>query len=155
MRASYVIIAVVAIAILGFLGYGYYDYNVAREGLKNIYVGIASALPRNISQDSITLRVGVRLYNNGSSTVAIDRVIYELYISDTKLGSGSYSGHIEIPARGSVTLDTDFMISRSALGEIFYKIITGSGLSIKLKIYIYRNTLLGAVEEIRETSFKI
>ncbi len=155
MRIAYVLIAVIAVAILGFLGYGFYDYNAARENLKNMYVSIASAVPRSVGQDNITLRLGIRLYNNGSSTAAVDRIIYELYISDIKLGSGSYNARVEIPAKGSATLDTDFIISRSAFGEIFYKIISGSGFSIKLKIYMYRNTILGAVEEVRETSFKI
>lgn len=123
--------------------------------MKNVYVSIASAMPRSVGQDSITLRLGIRLYNNGSSTAAVDRIVYELYISDTKLGSGSYDARVEIPAKGSATLDTDFMIGRSAFGEIFYKIVSGSGFSIKLKIYMYRNTILGTVEEIRETLLKI
>ncbi len=123
--------------------------------MKNMYVGIASAMPQSVGQNSITLKLGIRLYNNGSSTAAVDRIIYELYISDTKLGSGSYNARVEIPAKGSAILDTDFIISRSAFGEIFYKIVSGSGFSIKLKIYMYRNTILGTVEEVRETSFKI
>jgi LEA14-like dessication related protein len=155
MRVTYTLIAVAAVAILGSLGYCFYEYSAARENLRNIYVSIASAVPRGVGQDSITLKLGIRLYNNGSSTASVDRIVHELYISDTKLGSGSYNAHVEIPDKGAATLDTDFMISRSAFGEIFYKIVSGSGFSIKLKIYMYRNTILGTVEEIRETSFKI
>ncbi|MDT7888329.1 MAG: hypothetical protein RQ885_05070 [Desulfurococcales archaeon] len=72
-----------------------------------------------------------------------------------KLSFGSYNARIEIPAKGSATLDTDFVVHRPAFEDIFYKIISGSGFSIKLKIYMYRNTMLGTIEKIREVMFKL
>jgi len=155
MRGAYIAVAVVVIAVASFLGYGFYDLNTARESLKNIQVSIGSALPTGITQDSLILRVGLSLYNNGSTSSSIDRVAYELYIGDVRVGSGSYAGRVEIPPKGSVTLNTEFTVQRSSLGEAFTKIIAGGGLSIKLRIYMYRNTLLGSVEEAREISFRV
>jgi hypothetical protein len=45
MGVTYALIAVAAVAILGSLGYCFYEYSAAREDLKNIYVSIASAVP--------------------------------------------------------------------------------------------------------------
>jgi hypothetical protein len=46
MRTSYIVISVVTIALLDFLGYSLYDYNTAKDNLKNIDISISTAMPQ-------------------------------------------------------------------------------------------------------------
>lgn len=82
--------------------------------------------------NAIKLKVQVKITNDNEFSVAASETKYQVWYKDTQLAQGEHQANIEVPARGSLTLELPIKIAISSALDALSRYMSGRELAIKL-----------------------
>lgn len=116
-----------------------------RENLKNCEFDLDSVNVQNISFSSVDLSLGVGIMNPNAEQVILDELVFDLYSSDRKLGSGKHSETAVIPASERKVVNIDFSASLSEIGLGILNTLKSGQATYRMEGTAYLKTFLGKI----------
>ncbi len=141
------VVGLVILAIIGFYGYSYFTYEVAkREALKSCEFRLADVRLKSIGLTSAELIIVLEIYNPNSIIVTLDRADFYLYGNDNYLGYGEITRRIDIPPYSFKSVNIPFTLEYSGAGGVIWSAIQrGSKIEWKITGTAYIDTPFGTM----------
>ncbi|MEQ8350970.1 MAG: LEA type 2 family protein [Leptospiraceae bacterium] len=116
-----------------------------RENLKNCEFDLDSVSIKSMSFTSVELAVDVGIENPNSEQVILDKLVFDLYGGDRKLGSGKHNETAVIPPSERKVVSIDFSASLSEVGMGLLQNLKSGQATYRMEGTAYLKTFLGEV----------
>ncbi|MBU45629.1 MAG: hypothetical protein CMN76_20645 [Spirochaetaceae bacterium] len=116
-----------------------------RENLKNCEFDLDSVSVKSLSFTSVELAVDVGIKNPNAEQVILDKLVFDLYSSDRKLGSGKHNETAVIPPSERKVVTIDFKTSLSEIGMGLLSTLKSGQATYRMEGTAYLSTFLGEV----------
>ncbi len=114
-----------------------------RENLKNCEFDLDSVSIKSLSFTSIELALDVGIKNPNAEQVILDKLVFDLYGSDRKLGSGKHNETAVIPPSERKVVTIDFQTSLSEVGMGLLQNLRSGQATYRMEGTAYLKTFLG------------
>ncbi|MBI38705.1 MAG: hypothetical protein CMF59_03840 [Leptospiraceae bacterium] len=114
-----------------------------RENLKNCEFDLDSVSIKSLSFTSIELALDVGIKNPNAEQVILDKLVFDLYGSDRKLGSGKHNETAVIPPSERKVVTIDFQTSLSEVGMGLLQNLRSGQATYRMEGTAYLKTFFG------------
>jgi len=99
------------------------------------------------SSDVVDVTFTMRVYNPSDTTVELERMEYEVFANDVRLGSGSFEEPLEIPSNQQIETSTNFVAQVSTVPPAIINAISEGEVTWNLEGTMFFDTPSGTVEQ--------
>ncbi|HBS05105.1 MAG TPA: hypothetical protein DEA96_09080 [Leptospiraceae bacterium] len=114
-----------------------------RENLKNCEFDLDSVSVKSLSFTKIELALDVGIKNPNAEQVILDKLVFDLYGSDRKLGSGKHNETAVIPPSERKVVTIDFSTSLSEVGMGLLQNLRSGQAKYRMEGTAYLKTFFG------------
>jgi hypothetical protein len=136
-----IIIAVIILAILGFLGY---TYSADVSALDNARVTIKDIRIQEIGLTSCELKIYIDISNPSNQDISGLSADFDVFITDTNVGSGSVS-RVSIPAQSTKEKGVSLTIVYIDVAEAVIDVIIKGNFDLSIDGYASGDVLFGLI----------
>ncbi len=123
----------IALAIAIIIGVFLFQQYEQREAIKNLQISLGGFDVKSIGFTSLTLGLDLNLYNPGSITATLDRIVYDVYANGNHLTNGEIPQRYDILPGQTVTVPTDITVSYVGGLETLWSAIKNGAVTWEVK----------------------
>ncbi|KXS44673.1 LEA type 2 family protein [Methanolobus zinderi] len=125
------------------------DMNIeeSAQAVRDTELRIRGIEVNEISRDVVDLTLTFAVYNPGDTTVELERMEYDIYANDVRMGEGTFEEPIEIPPDEEIETTTNFVGSVSTAPAAILGAVTEGEVVWTMEGTMFFNTESGTVEQ--------
>lgn len=125
------------------------DINVeeSAQAVRDTDIRLTGIAINEVSSDVIDVTFTLAVYNPNDVTVELERMEYEVFANEVRMGSGSFEEPVEIPPNQEIEASTNFVAEVSTVPSAIISRITQGEVTWTLEGTMFFNTPSGTVEQ--------
>ena len=149
MNKLWIVLGVVVVLILAFIaGLSFFETRKEQaEALKDTDISLSGIEVNGISSEAIDLNITLDIYNPNDVTARLERMDYNVYANDVRVGSGSFEESVEIPSNEGRRTSTNFVAQLSSVPSAILNALVIGEVLWSVEGVVYFGTPLGTIEQ--------